>query len=180
MINTSLDDICAEIGFTATLTLVAWFGDGKNSLYVPAAVDDHQKIAKLIGEAAARRLSARWPQELLSIPALSGYDQQVLRRCVARLLQGGVSTTDVADRIGLTERRVQQICRELEVDGLIEIVLPRNKGGRRRKDTEEIAPGKLTGKGPMKSGGKKEAVDHSVIDGVMRQFGGKRKDTAHR
>ncbi|WP_323017758.1 hypothetical protein [Castellaniella sp.] len=57
--NTVLDDIAAEIEMRATILLAAWWG-GRN-IVVPDTRPEHSVIAKVIGEEAARRLSAVWP-----------------------------------------------------------------------------------------------------------------------
>lgn len=123
--NTTLDDIAAVIGFSATIRLAAWFGGGNNNnTYVPAAVEEGDLLAKVIGLSAARRLAAEWPKTHLTIPTLAQYDRDVRNRLVATLLEVGMKEREIAKFTGLGERRVQQIARELEQAGLIEIVLP--------------------------------------------------------
>lgn len=127
--NTTLDDIAAEIGFSATLRLVAWFGDDGNC-YVPVNAEDGQLLATLIGLPAARALSARWPGEHLNIPVLSDFEVAIRRGTVAKLLAAGLTTREISHILRVGERRVQQICRELELAGLIDPVGPpkRSKG----------------------------------------------------
>ena len=122
--NTTLDDVAAVIGFSATLRLAAWFGDGGN-LYVPETVSEHQVLAKLIGFSAAKRLSENWGGEHLSLPRLRAYEDDVLRRVVGRMLEKNFSSREIAVHMRISERRVQQIARELELAGLIEVVLPK-------------------------------------------------------
>ena len=59
--NSTLDDIAAVIGFTATLRLCVWFGD-VGSVYIPVTVDDGQLLVRHIGKPAAIRLSKEWPE----------------------------------------------------------------------------------------------------------------------
>lgn len=122
--NTTLDDVAAVIGFSATLRLAAWFGDGGN-LYVPETVTEQQVLSKLIGFSAAKRLSENWGGEHLALPRLRAYEDDVLRRVVGRMLEKNFSSREVAVHMRISERRVQQIARELELAGLIEVVLPK-------------------------------------------------------
>ena len=124
--NTTLDDLSAVIGFSATLRLSAWFGDGGN-LYIPGEASEGQLIPRLIGLPAARRLSEEWGNEHIAIPRLRSYEVDVRRRLVGRMLEKGFGTREIAVHTRISERRVQQICRELELAGLIDVVLPEKK-----------------------------------------------------
>ncbi len=124
--NTTLDDIAAVIGFTATLRLSAWFGEGTN-LYVPPQAFEDQMLARLLGMSAARRLSEAWPGEHLAIPRPQEYDAQVQRRQIVDLLSNGLTSRKISHFLRLSERRVQQIIRELETAGLIAPVAPEEK-----------------------------------------------------
>jgi hypothetical protein len=121
--NTTLDDVAAIIGFSATLRLSAWFGDAGN-LYVPSVVTEDQVLSKLIGVSAAKRLSAEWGRQHLALPRLRAYEDDVKKRVIARMLEHKMGTREIAGHMRMSERRVQQITRELEASGLIAIVLP--------------------------------------------------------
>jgi len=129
--NTTLDDIAAVIGFTATVRLAAWYGNG-NNLYVPDVVADDQVLVRLLGRSAAERLSVEFGREWLAIPRLSGYDEDVRRQRVGSMLEKGFSTREVARHERVSERRVQQLCRELEVAGLISPIGPVKRPGKSR------------------------------------------------
>jgi len=124
--NTTLDDIAAVIGFSATVRLAAWYGDG-NNLYVPSSIADGQALVNLIGVSAAKKLSQEWGGEHLSIPRLRNYEDDERRRLVARMLENGFGTREISGFIRRSERRVQQIQRELESAGLLDPVAPRKK-----------------------------------------------------
>lgn len=126
--NTTLDDIASVIGFSNTLRLSAWFGD-LNYLYVPGEVCEGQVIVKLIGFSAAKKLSEQWGNEHIWIPRLRSYEEEERRRTIGRMLERGFGTREVASVVRIGERRVQQICRELEVEGLIEPIAPRKNAG---------------------------------------------------
>lgn len=121
--NTTLDDIASVIGFSATLRLVAWFGDSGN-LYVPEDPDESSLLARLVGLPCAQRLAASWPGEHLNVPRLSDYEVDMRRGAIAKMLTGGMTTREISHVLYIGERRVQQICRELEVAGLIPVVGP--------------------------------------------------------
>lgn len=121
--NTTLDDIAAVIGFSATLRLSAWFGNG-NNLYVPDTVEDGQVLVRLIGRSAAERLTQAFGREHIAVPRLAAYEEDVRRQRIGKLLEGGFSTRQISQFERISERRVQQICRELEVAGLITPVGP--------------------------------------------------------
>lgn len=117
--NTTLDDIASVVGFSATLRLSGWFGD-ENNCYVPPVAEEGQLLVKLIGLSAAKRLSAAFPGETLGIPRCQAYEMDLKTRQIAEMLTKGFSTRQVSGYMRMTERRVQQICRELEVAGLMQ------------------------------------------------------------
>lgn len=116
--NNTLDDIAAVIGFSATLRLSAWYGDGGN-LYIPANVDEDSLLTRLLGISAAKALSKEWGGEHLAIPRLTNYEEDARKKMICRMLEKGFGTREVSSYMRVSERRVQQICRELEVEGLL-------------------------------------------------------------
>lgn len=136
--KTTLEDISAVVGFTATARLAAWFGDGNQNVYVPKKVEEGMLLVKLIGMSAAKRLVSEWPGKHLAVPTLRDYEDDRRKRFIGRMLESGFSDREIAGRLRVSERRVAQVCRELEVAGLINIVVPRQKGG--GKIAGEIAP----------------------------------------
>lgn len=138
--NSTLDDIAAVIGFTATLRLAAWYGN-TNTLYVPAVVEDDQVLVRLIGRPAAERMAEAFPAEYLAVPRMTAYEEEERRSRIGRLLEKGFSMREVTkfERVG--ERRVQQICRELEQAGLIEPIGPeRPRKGKHAKSVRHKGP----------------------------------------
>jgi len=116
--NTILDDIAPVAGFSATLRISAWYGDA-SPLYVPATVAEHQILVRLLGQSAAQRMAQEFGGEYLAIPKVSSYDEDRRRHKVAVLAARGFSMREIARMTELSERRVQQICRELEHSGII-------------------------------------------------------------
>ena len=129
--NTTLDDIASVIGFSPTLRLSAWYGNG-NNLYIPDRAEEGQQLVKLIGLSAAQRLSDEWGAQHLSVPRLAAYEDDSRRRLICRLVGKGCSTREVSHLVRMSERRVQQICRELEVAGLMPVVVPAKTDGANR------------------------------------------------
>jgi hypothetical protein len=143
--NTTLDDVAAVIGFSATLRLAAWFGGRTQNLYVPQQAAEGQTLVILLGMANAMRLSAEWGGEHLAVPGIEDYEDFVRKRHVGRMFEKGFGTREIASQMRLSERRVQQICRELEVAGLIPVQGPKKNGG--------IVPQKIGGIVAQKKGG---------------------------
>lgn len=127
--NTTLEDISAVIGFTGALHLSAWFGGG-NNLYVPDSVDENHFIARLLGLQNAKRLVDEWGNQHLAIPSMKIYNELLKRKQIGRQFEMGFGSREIATQFRMTERRVQQICRELEVAGLIAVIGPALKPAR--------------------------------------------------
>lgn len=121
--NTTLDDVAAVIGFSATLRLAAWFGD-RGNVYIPERVTKEQVLARLIGLSASQKLCDEWGGEHLALPRLRAYEEDLRRRIIGRMLEHRFSTREVAMYMRMSERRIQQVARELEVAGLIDVVQP--------------------------------------------------------
>ncbi len=117
--NSTLDDIATVVGFSATLRLSAWFSDG-NNLYIPPDVTEEHQLSKLIGFSAAKALCREWPTCWLAVPSVKAYEVDLRRRMTCRMLEQGFNTREIGKFVHLSERRVQQIQRELEMAGLID------------------------------------------------------------
>lgn len=126
-LNGILEDVGAELGFTATSALAAWFG-GMN-LYVPATASDDHPIVSVIGLKPYQRLVAAFGGEVLCLP--EGRQDEIDRRdrVIAGFLGAGKGTKEIAGKTGLSERRIQQIRIRLENSGVIPLVW---NGGRKR------------------------------------------------
>lgn len=122
-LNSVLDDISAEIGFTATSTLAAWFG-GSN-LYVPGKADPEHAVAKMIGFSAFRRLVECFGSETLWLPDDDrGPDRR--DRLICSAFAEGKGAKTISGMTGLSERRVNQIRIALETRGLLPLILKNN------------------------------------------------------
>ena len=157
--NTTLDDISAVIGFTATVRLAAWYGNG-NNLFVPSNVEEGQVLVVLIGRSAAERLTKEFGGTHLAVPRISSYEEDMRRQRVCAMLGKGFSTREVSRHERMSERRVQQICREMELAGLMAPVGPAKSVG---KTVGKKPPGK---RGRVVSGGKSGPLLLQVKEGA--------------
>lgn len=121
--NNTLDDICAVVGLSATVRLAAWFG-GLLHLYVPKEVADDQLLVKLIGLPAARRMTKEWGGLTITVPRLTNYEDEMMRNLIGRMIETGFKVREIARHTRMSQRRVQQVCRDLEIAGLIKIIVP--------------------------------------------------------
>jgi hypothetical protein len=138
--NNTLDDIAAVIGFTAALHLAAWFGGG-NNLFIPEKVDEEHFLARLIGLRNAQKLVDEWGNEHISVPSMNTYNELLKKKQIGRLFEMGFGSREIAGQFRMTERRVQQICRELEAKGLIAVVGPVIAQMRKEREVlEKISP----------------------------------------
>ncbi len=175
--KTTLEDISAVIGFTATLRLSAWFGDGTSNCYVPLTAEDGQLITRLIGLPAATALSKEWGGDHLAVPRLRDYEDDMRKKAIGRMFEKGFGSREIAAHLRISERRVQQICRELEVVGLIAIVGPREMEGEDDQVNEGgFIPQKLPEKSPTKRGAKSVGISPHKKGGTLPSgfFGGQR------
>jgi hypothetical protein len=164
--NTTLDDLSAVIGFSATVKLTAWFG-GMN-VWVPLKVEEGQALGRLIGLPAAKRLSGEWGGDHVAIPPLTAYKTEARRRMVGRMLEKGFSASETSRLTQLSERRVQQICQELEQDGLIEPVAP--KPG--RKPRGEIPQAKSPEANPQAKSLREKTAAVAAVSGLVHRLRG--------
>lgn len=120
MQNTILEDIAAEIGYTATAALTAWYGG--RWMRVPVAADKEHVLAKLLGLPAYTRLVGAFADQRLFIPKDS---RQALRRQrqVYNMLSHGMSPQRAAEVLSITAAQVHNIRRELEEAGLLPTIL---------------------------------------------------------
>lgn len=144
-----LEDISAEIGYTATNALVDWFG-GAN-LHIPTEADPEHAIAKVIGLPGFKRLVKLYDgyvgnQRLLWVPF--GYQRDADRRdrMIAVLFANGYGSKAIADIAQMTERHVQKVRKRVEEQGLLPLILrqagfsPENSGENPDLETEGENP----------------------------------------
>ena len=120
--NTLLDDLCAEIGYTATTVICAWYGG--NSLYVPTSTDTDNHLRRLIGQPAFNRLVATFGgAQIRCVPKNIIAERLSRHRKVFDLLRNGASTAQVSTETGLSGMQVINVRRDLEEAGLLPVIL---------------------------------------------------------
>lgn len=126
--NSSIEDVCAVIGFTATVRLIDWYG-GAN-VYVPGEATEEHPLALLLGAPALRALCREFGSETLWVPREIHEPKVHSKLRVARVLRAGHGARVAAQLLGISERQVQRARRDLERRGVLPEVLPGNPTGK--------------------------------------------------
>lgn len=124
-----IEDLGAEIGYTATTALVDWFGGGY--LFIPREANPSHPIAKVVGEAAFRRLVEMYRgkkddnERMLWLPL--GYQREIDRRdrMIAALYHLGLGSKQIAGIAAMSERHVQAVRKRVEELGLLPLIIRR-------------------------------------------------------
>lgn len=119
--NTILEDIGAEIGFTATSALVGWYGG--RFLYIPRVAVEHHAIAKVIGLRQFAALVKGFGGTDIFVP--KDWHSRRLRRdrVVFDLLKKGTDPKIISHKTGISSTHVSNIRRTLEEVGLLPFIL---------------------------------------------------------
>ena len=104
-------DLIAFIGREKLLALQQRFGGSR--IYIPAKAEPDGELAELVGEQAAKTLSAVYGPTLLHIGTSLAKQERNRRIVTARQL--GAPIRDVAQRYGLTARSVRKITQGLGI-----------------------------------------------------------------
>ena len=115
--NGLLEDLCAEIGYTATMTLVDFFGGA--SLYVPGEAAEKHKLAKLIGFPAYRKLVAAYGATTLNMPLDFQRERNQRNRLIGALTLRGMNSKDIGALCGISPRNVDYVKTELQNAGIL-------------------------------------------------------------
>lgn len=142
MANTVLDDISTVIGFSATQRLAVWYGD--MNLYIPTLVVEAQDRADhalvvIVGEQAYRALVREFGGHTLWIPHATSEADKTRKR-IADLTLAGNKDSVIADLMGLSYRRIQQVKAELREAGFLALLAKRGLEERAREKRGGKAP----------------------------------------
>lgn len=118
--NSTLDDIAAVAGFTATVRLAAHYGG--RDMNVPKAVSELHPIAKLVGISVMTRLCAEWPGERVAVPKLTLAEAEIRNAEILVKLRDGMGIDEISRITGMTTRRLLQLRRMFESDGMLPMV----------------------------------------------------------
>lgn len=125
-----LEDVAAEIGYTATSLLVDWFG-GIGQLYVPTEANEEHPIGKVIGMPAFKRLVSYFercePHERF-VWLNQNEQREVARRdrLIAALIHLGLGGKQIAVLVGMSERHVHWARQRVEQLGILPMMLRRS------------------------------------------------------
>lgn len=125
-----LEDVAAEIGFTAATALVDWFG-GFGQIAIPMTATDDHPIANVIGMAAFKRLVKCYeglePHERF-LWMNNGENREIARRdrLIAVLVAvGGLGSKQIATIVGMSESSVRFSQLRVERLGILPMLLRR-------------------------------------------------------
>jgi hypothetical protein len=145
---TTLDDVCALVGWSRTVLLVQWYG-GTN-LYVPDKPTENHPLSKLLGERPLANLITEFGGQTVWLPVLLGgmhSYSDALRRKVRDAAATGMGKKAISDRLMISERHASRILRELIGAGLLPEQTPGKVGA-------ENVPANALEKRPRKCPGK--------------------------
>lgn len=114
-----MDDIASVVGYTNARNLQLWWAG--RQLYVPRSAYAEHPLARLLDLRLLRALVARYPGAQIQIPTEAADRRGHRERLIAERLADGVTPADIAERLGLTTRRVEQIREELVLRGWLEL-----------------------------------------------------------
>jgi hypothetical protein len=84
-------------------------------VYVPQTAHEEHEIAKVIGLELFEILVANYQNEELRFPKLDAAWRQIKARLIAEMTRAHCPVREIALNTGYTQRRVQQIRRELGI-----------------------------------------------------------------
>ncbi len=113
-----LDDLCPVIGYRATRIIAAWFAGKK--LHVPSRANVGHPLDRLLGSSAFAALVREYGAQGFHVPTTAEDDRYRRDRQIAERFAAGATADTVADELGLTVRRVEQIRVDLVADGWLQ------------------------------------------------------------
>jgi len=119
--NGIVEDISAEIGYTATTTLIDWLGG--TSLYVPQFATEDHMIEKLIGPSAFRHLVDAFGNSILNLPIDYRRERTQRNRLIGALIAKGIGATEIAKISGISLKQIGHVRADLESAGLLPFVI---------------------------------------------------------
>ena len=118
--NGILEDISAEIGYTATTTLIDWLGG--TSLYVPQVATEDHFICKMIGISAFRILVRCYGNDVINLPIDYRRERTQRNRLIGALLGRGAGIEEIARLSGIGSKQIGHVRNELIAAGMISVV----------------------------------------------------------
>lgn len=112
-----LEDIAAEIGFTATVRLSAAYS--RRNIYVPATITPAHPLAALLGNDAAARLSKAFGNEILYVAGLDDFDRWRMVRAAAEMAARGIPRAEIARALMVSVPHCRKLLEEAALIGAI-------------------------------------------------------------
>jgi hypothetical protein len=120
--NGVMEDVAAEIGYTAANALVDWFGGG--NLHIPEKATEEHLIARVIGLPAMQRLVAMYVEaigdkRMMHVP--TGYERELARRdrMIGALFAEGRSVQYIMGVTNMSKRHVEIVRTKLDEIGML-------------------------------------------------------------
>jgi hypothetical protein len=136
--NGVVEDIASVIGYTATCSLVDWFGGG--NVFIPNQMDRSHPLCNVLGLSAFSRLFNHYDgkkgnDRIMWVP--TGYQREIDRRdrMIACLYSCGMSTQQISSIACMSKRHVQSVRNRIEKLGLMDMVV-RNKSSPKSRSSK--------------------------------------------
>lgn len=124
-----MEDVAAEIGYTATTALVDWFG-GIGQLYIPNEAKEDHPIAKVIGMPAFIRLVKMFEKAGVHerfVWMNQNEQREIVRRdrLIAAMMDMGLGSKQISMLTGMSESHVRWARKRVEEMGVLPILMRR-------------------------------------------------------
>lgn len=100
-----LEAMVQAVGEDATVKIMAILG-GRRLRFPKSPGDDHI-ISMMLGHEAASRLHDRFGHEAVEVPTMARWRNATTRRRIAEMSAEGLRSSQIAARLGMTQRGVQ-------------------------------------------------------------------------
>jgi hypothetical protein len=115
--GTTIEEVSFEIGFEATVRLIAVWGN--RDLRIPTKAQDGHPIAQAIGMDKFAHLVAMFAGVVMAVPSMEPYISARRIRAAAALILAGFTNADAAEVLDVHPRQFQKMRREAEEWGLL-------------------------------------------------------------
>lgn len=146
----TMDAICEVVGFSATISLIRWFGGG--NVVVPSVKNTNCMLRAIIGRQSLNRMVDAFGGSMLWIPIdpMAKYKASDARaRDIAKLARAGLSRKEIAESLGVKPYLVSRVRRAL---GMPAEGVRQNPKLAKNLERERFCPG-VSGVGEPVAGG---------------------------
>jgi len=132
--NGVMEDVAAEIGYTAANALVDWLGG--NNLFIPETATEEHFISRVIGIEGMRRLVKMYEgyigdKRMFWIP--TGYERELARRdrMIGAMFAEGKDVQEIMGVTNMSKRHVEIIRAKLVDMGMLDVMTKRAKNAQK-------------------------------------------------